>query len=132
LISSTTSRDIVKKHYITSVADPDPHVFRPPRSGSGSYSGSGLSKFSKKLDHYSFVTSFGLFFFEKCYKSTFKKECAGKLLVQKFVLVAILKVNDENRKIRIPIRVNKSEAWIPGSGSTPKFHGSATLNITKR
>jgi hypothetical protein len=39
--------------------------------------------------------------------------------------VGILKVNDEKRRIRI----NKSEAWIPGSGSgsTPKCHGSATL-----
>ncbi len=27
--------------------------------------------------------------------------------------------------------VHKSEAWIRGSGSTPKCHGSATLEITK-
>ncbi len=35
-------------------ADPDPHVFGPPGSGSGS-----IRKFSKKnLDFYCFVTSF--------------------------------------------------------------------------
>jgi hypothetical protein len=39
--------------------------------------------------------------------------------------VGILKVSDENRRIRI--RIHLSEAWIPGSGSTPKCHGSATL-----
>jgi hypothetical protein len=40
-----------------------------------------------------------------------------------------LKVNDENRRIRIRIliRIHESEAWIRGSGSTPKCHGSATL-----
>jgi hypothetical protein len=34
-----------------------------------------------------------------------------------------LKGNDENSRIRIHL----SEAWIRGSGSTPKCHGSATL-----
>ena len=32
-----------------------------------------------------------------------------------------MKVNDENSRIQI----YQSEAWIPGSGSTPKSHGSA-------
>jgi hypothetical protein len=36
-----------------------------------------------------------------------------------------LKVNDENTRTRI--RIHYSEAWISGSGSTPKCHGSATL-----
>jgi hypothetical protein len=39
----------------------------------------------------------------------------------------ILKVNDENSRIRIRIRIHLSEAWIRGSRSTPKCHGSATL-----
>ncbi len=43
----------------------------------------------------------------------------------------ILRVNDENSRIRIRvrIRIHLSEAWIHGSvsGSTPKCHGSATL-----
>ncbi len=62
------------------VLDPDPHVFVPPgyesgsigqRCGSGSGSGSCcnpsiIKQNSKKnLDSYSFVTSFGLFIFEK-------------------------------------------------------------------
>jgi hypothetical protein len=36
--------------------------------------------------------------------------------------VGVLKVNDKNGRIRIHF----SEAWIRGSGSTPKCHGSAT------
>ncbi len=45
--------------------------------------------------------------------------------------VGILKVNDENRRIRIRIPIHLSEAWICGSesGSTPKCHGTATLAI---
>ncbi len=79
----------------TSVADPypnpDPHVFGPPGSGSGSISQKvwirigiriwiriwillSLSKNSKKnLDFYCFVNFFWLFTFEKWCKSTFKK-----------------------------------------------------------
>jgi hypothetical protein len=41
--------------------------------------------------------------------------------------VGILKVYDENRRIRI--RIHKSDAWIRGSGSTPKSHGSGTLVV---
>ncbi len=42
--------------------------------------------------------------------------------------VGVLKVNDENSRIRI--RIHYSEAWIRGPGSTPKCHGSATLPAT--
>jgi hypothetical protein len=42
-------------------------------------------------------------------------------------LLASWKVNDENSKIRI-----QSEAWIRGSGSTPKCHGSGTLLCRNR
>ncbi len=49
--------------------------------------------------------------------------------------VGILKVNVKIRRIRIRIRIHKSEAWIrgsrSGSGSTPKYHGSATLPRSK-
>ncbi len=38
-----------------------------------------------------------------------------------------MKVNDENSRIRI--RNHQSEVWIRGSGSTPKCHGSATLDV---
>jgi hypothetical protein len=46
-----------------------------------------------------------------------------------YFFVGILKVNEENSIIRIRIRIHWSEAWIRGSrsGSTPKYHGSATL-----
>ncbi len=72
----------------TSVTDPDPnpdlpdpHVFGPPGSGSGSISqryGSGSFYLQakivrKKLDYFRFVTSFWLFIFEKWYQCTFKK-----------------------------------------------------------
>jgi hypothetical protein len=39
----------------------------------------------------------------------------------KKLVFGVLKVIDEN------ILIHYSEAWIPGSGSTPKCHGSATL-----
>jgi hypothetical protein len=46
---------------------------------------------------------------------------------KKFVFVGVMKVNEENSRIRI----HKSEAWIRGSGfgsgSTPKCHGFTTL-----
>jgi hypothetical protein len=42
-----------------------------------------------------------------------------------------LKVSDENRRIRIRIRIriHELEAWIRRSGSTPKIHGSGTLDM---
>ncbi len=45
-------------------------------------------------------------------------------------LVAIFKVTDENSRMGIRIRTHESEVWIPGSGSVPKCHRSATL-VTK-
>ncbi len=45
------------------------------------------------------------------------------------IFVDVLKVTDENSRIRIRVRIqiHKSEVWIRGSGSVPKFHGFATL-----
>ncbi len=69
----------------SSVAIPDPYVFWPPRSGSGSIStrygsGSGSGPFKhqakmvrKNLDSYCLVTSLWLFIFEKWRKCSFKK-----------------------------------------------------------
>jgi hypothetical protein len=47
----------------------------------------------------------------------------------KLILFCVLKINDENSRIRIRIRIHKSEAWNrgPGSGFTQKCHGSGTL-----
>ncbi len=53
-----------------------------------------------------------------------QKVNAEKLFLNQF-FVGVLKVNDENG--RILIRIHLSEAWIRGSGSTPKCHGSAKL-----
>jgi hypothetical protein len=46
---------------------------------------------------------------------------------KKYFFDGVLKVNDEKNRIRIRIRIHLSEAWISGSGSTQKCHGSATL-----
>jgi hypothetical protein len=50
-----------------------------------------------------------------------------KKLCKKIVFYWHLEVQWENSRIRIRFRIHWSEAWIPGSGSTPKCHGSATL-----
>ncbi len=94
------------------------------RYGSGSGSGSGsfyhqAKKSKKNLDFYCFVTSFGLFIFEKCRKSR-------KTFFKLVFLVGVLMVNDEKSRIRI----HYSEAWNRGSGSTPKYHGSGRLKET--
>ncbi len=59
-----------------------------------------------------------------------QKVLSRKNCVKKIVFAGILKVNDENSRIRI----HSSEAWIcgSGSGSTPKCHGSATLQKKAR
>ncbi len=65
--------------------DPDPHIFLPSGSGSTSQRcGSGsfyhqAKFFFKNLYSYCFVTSFGLFIFEKWCKCTFKKSDYGEL-----------------------------------------------------
>ncbi len=55
-------------------------------------------------------------------KVTSRKNC-----VKKLVFFLNLKVNDKNGRSRIRIRVQQSKAWIRGSGSTSKCHGSGTL-----
>ncbi len=45
--------------------------------------------------------------------------------------VDILKVTEENSRIRIRTRIHYSEVWIRGSGSVQKFHVSATLVLTR-
>ncbi len=43
---------------------------------------------------------------------------------------SMTKIAGSGSRIRIRIRIHQSEAWIrgSGSGSTPKYHGSATLS----
>jgi hypothetical protein len=50
-------------------------------------------------------------------------------VISKKNFVDVLKVTDENSRVRIRIRIHQSEVWIrgSGSGSIPKFNGSATL-----
>jgi hypothetical protein len=48
------------------------------------------------------------------------KEPSKSNMQKTFFSIGILKVNNENRRIRIRIQIHKSKAWIHGSGSTPK------------
>jgi|688.fasta_scaffold1270405_2 hypothetical protein len=59
-----------------------------------------------------------------------QKVISRKTLLRKF-FDGLLKVNVENSRIRIRIRIRilYSEAWNRGSGSTPKWHASATLHM---
>ncbi len=59
-------------------------------------------------------------------------------MLKNYLLAAILKVTDENRRIRIqdpdpnpdPNPNPLVRPWIRGSGSTQKCHGSATPELT--
>jgi hypothetical protein len=53
-----------------------------------------------------------------------QKVISRKTIFLNYFFVGALKVNDENSRIRIQIRINYSEAWISGSGSgsTPKCY----------
>jgi hypothetical protein len=60
-----------------------------------------------------------------------QKVTSRKIVLKNLFNAGILKVNDENSRIRIHL----SEAWIrgsgSGSGSTPKCHRSGTLVVNK-
>ncbi len=95
---------------------PDPHVFGPPGSGSESTSqrnGSGSGSFchkakivrKKPLDLYCFVTSFVHFIIEK-YVNVPSKSKKQKNFMKKTLFFGLLKVNDENSRIWISIRIN--------------------------
>jgi hypothetical protein len=63
-----------------------------------------------------------------------QKAISRKTFLKKFSLsfVGVLKVNDENSRIWIRIQIHQLEAWIRGSGSTPKCHRFGTLQTTIR
>jgi hypothetical protein len=84
-------------------SDPNPDVFGPPVSGyrSGSFILLSPSRNSKKnLDSYCFVTSF-----DGNDGNVTSKSYNQKFFLNKF-FVGILKVNDENIRIRIRIRIH--------------------------
>jgi hypothetical protein len=67
-----------------------------------------------------------------------QKVISRKTFFKNYFFVGILKDNDENSRIRIQDPdpdpdLDPSEAWIrvsgSGSGSTPKCHGSGTLEM---
>ncbi len=100
-------------------------------SGSGSISqryGSGSFYHQAKIVRKTLIpTILWLFLTFYLWKmmSLYLQKVISRQLSKKLFLIGILKVNDENSRIRI----HQSEAWIRGSGagSTPKCHGSATL-----
>ncbi len=79
----------------------------------------------KNIDSYCLVTSLWLFLIDENVPSKSNKR---QNLEQNF-FVDVLNVTDESNRIRISIRIwiHYSEVWIRGSGSVPKFHGSARL-----
>ncbi len=97
-----------------------------------------LSKYSKKnLDFYCFVTSFNFLALKNYVKVPSKSNMQETFFLILF-FVAILKVSDENRRIRTHqsearIRIRTKMSWIRntgqrcGSGSAPECHGSSTL-----
>ncbi len=105
--------------------DPDPHGFGPPGSGSFYHQAKIVRKtlivpvLWLLLDFLSFKNDVNV-------PSKINKQ---RNFRKKIVFVGLLKVNEENSRIRIRIRIHYSEAWIhgSGSGSTPKCHGSGTL-----
>jgi hypothetical protein len=103
---------------ISSVADPDPnpdspdpHVFGPHGSGSGSISQRvwirillSLSKFSKKkLDFYSLRLLFDFLSLKNYVEVPSKSNKQENFFYKNYFFVGILKVNDGNRRIRIRI-----------------------------
>ncbi len=117
------------------VADPDPYVFGPPGSGSGSISqrygsgsGSGSIYHRAKIVRKPLIPTvlwlFLTFYLWKMMLKYLQNVISRKTFCLNKFFVGILKANDENNRIQIHL----SEAWICGSGSTPKFHGSATLS----
>ncbi len=87
----------------------------------------------KNVDSYCFVSFFFIFIFENEVNAPSKNNKKKSNMQKIYVLVGILKVNEEHSRIRIGVRIHCLEAWIRGSrswsGSTPKCHGSATLQV---
>jgi hypothetical protein len=106
-----------------SVADPDPnpsdpHVFGPPGSGSFYH--------QAKIVRKTWIPTVSRLLFDFLslkIRTVPSKVISRKTLPKKLVFCWRLEGNDENRRIRI----HYSEAWICGSGSTPKSHGSPTM-----
>jgi hypothetical protein len=98
---------------------PDPHVFGPPGSGSGSFYHQA-KKNKKNHDSYCFVTFFLFFIFENDVQIPSKSNNKQKKIDKKLVFRWHLgRVNDENSRIRIASRSGSE------SGSISQRHGSA-------
>ncbi len=102
----------------------DPYVFGSPGSRSISQeipygSGSGSFYYEAKIVRKTLISTVLWLLY---YFLSLKNDVKSK----KKLFVDVLKVTDENSRIRI----HQSEVWSCGSGSIPKFHGSATLDTS--
>jgi hypothetical protein len=115
---------IYKKNLLkTSVEDQDPDVLcllDPVPLVRGTDPDSLIISINSKKNLYSYY--FMTFYLRKIMYLYLQKVISRKTR-KKIVFVGVLKVNDENSRIRI----HWSEARIRGSGSVPKCHGSTTL-----
>jgi hypothetical protein len=114
-------------HMFLGLLDPDPDPL--VRGGSGSGSGSGSFYPHAKIVRKTLIPTIlwlSLWIFSLKNDVNVHSK-SNKQKKKKLVFAGILKVRDENSRIRIRIRIHKSKAWIRGSGSTPKWHGSGTL-----
>ncbi len=96
------------------------------RHGSGSLY---QAKIANLDSWYCFVISLWLFIFEKWCNFTFKKKNKQKNLGKKYFFVGVLKVNEENSRIRSP---SGSLSPRGGSGSVSKCHRSPSVSKCHR
>ncbi len=106
---------------------PDPHVFGPPgstshRCGSGSGSFYDQAKIVRKTLIRTVLWL--LLDFLSLKNDVYVPSKSNK---QKSFFLSCQWRKNSRIWIRIRIRIHYSEAWIRGSRSTPKFHGSGTL-----
>ena len=108
----------IRIHMFLDLLDPDLEPLVRGMDGSGSFFHHAKTVWKTLIP--SILGLFLNFYFEKWYKCSFKKSNAGKNFVKKlFFFASILKVNDENRRIRIRgmeprirIRIHPKMSWI--------------------
>jgi hypothetical protein len=112
---------------VTSIADPnpdpDPHVFGPPGSWSISQrygSGSGSFYHWAKIIRKTLISTVLWLLFDFLSLKNYVNVPSNSYMQKNLVFVGILKVNDENSRIRIPfvggmdprIRIHTKMSWI--------------------
>jgi hypothetical protein len=114
-VNNSVFRIRIRIHIFLGLPDPDPSVrcMDPDPAPDPSI----IKQIRKKdLDSYRFVTSFGLFIFEKNDANVPSNVISRKLFFNSF-FVGVLKVNDENSRIWIRIRQHTKMSWIWNTGT---------------